>query len=101
MYPVSIYAIGSDNVSRAKLTEKLYYELKVINFVITDEGIGIEEEHLAKITQRFYRVDNARSKKIEGVGLGLSIVQNSIWLHDGNLKITSYKNIGSTVKVNL
>ena len=83
------------------ITISLYNQDDKIHFIITDEGIGIEDEHLSKITQRFYRVDSARSKRTEGFGLGLSIVQNSIWLHGGNLKITSYKNIGSTVKVNL
>ncbi len=80
------------------ITISLYQDDK-IHFVIVDEGIGIKNEHLSKITQRFYRVDSARNKKTEGFGLGLSIVQNSIWLHDGNLEIISEKDIGTTFKV--
>ncbi len=80
------------------ITIFLYQDNK-IHFIITDEGVGIENEHLSKITQRFYRVDSARSKKIEGFGLGLSIVQNSINLHEGSLKIDSHLNKGTTVSV--
>ncbi len=100
--PILISAVFDNLVDNAiKYTPKeknitiSLYQNDVINFVITDEGIGIEEEHLAKITQRFYRVDNARSKKIEGVGLGLSIVQNSVYLHGGELKITSLPGKGT------
>lgn len=83
------------------ITISLYNQDDKIHFIITDEGIGIENEHLSKITQRFYRVDSARNKKTEGFGLGLSIVQNSILLHDGNLEIISEKDSGTTFKVNL
>ncbi len=100
----SIFANLIDNAIKytpqnKNITISLYQDDK-IHFVITDEGIGIENKHLSKITQRFYRVDSARSKKTEGFGLGLSIVQNSIWLHDGNLEIISEKDIGTTFKVN-
>ena len=80
------------------ITISLYQDDK-IHFIITDEGIGIGNEHLSKITQRFYRVDSARSKKIEGFGLGLSIVQNSINLHEGILKINSHLNRGTKISV--
>ena len=77
----------------------LYKDSKV-HFIIIDEGVGIDDEYIPKITERFYRVDSSRNKKIEGFGLGLSIVQNSIWLHDGNLEIISEKDIGTTFTVN-
>ncbi|ADN09725.1 sensor histidine kinase [Sulfurimonas autotrophica] len=76
----------------------LYQDSKIY-FSIKDEGIGISKEHLSKITERFYRADSSRNKKIEGFGLGLSIVKNSVLMHDGNLEIESDKENGTTVKV--
>lgn len=52
-----------------------------------------------KITERFYRTDESRNKKIEGYGLGLSIVKNFLNLIDGNLQIVSQLNKGTVVKV--
>jgi signal transduction histidine kinase len=72
-----------------------------INFIIKDEGIGIEEEHLLKITDRFYRADSSRNKKIDGFGLGLSIVLNAVELHGGEMRITSKENKGLEVRVML
>ena len=104
--PILISAVFDNLVDNAiKYTPKeknitiSLYQNDTINFIITDEGIGIEEKHLAKITQRFYRVDEARSKKIEGVGLGLSIVQNSVYLHGGKLEITSLLGKGTRVVI--
>lgn len=104
--PILISAIFDNLVDNAiKYTPKeknitiSLYQNETINFIITDEGIGIEEKHLVKITQRFYRVDEARSKKIEGVGLGLSIVQNSVYLHGGKLEITSLPGKGTRVVI--
>jgi len=76
----------------------LYQDSKIY-FSIKDEGIGVSKEHLSKITERFYRADSSRNKKIEGFGLGLSIVKNSVLMHDGNLEIESDKEHGTTVKV--
>ncbi len=77
----------------------LWQERKMIHFIIQDEGIGIAQKNLSKITDRFYRVDESRNKETEGFGLGLSIVKNSIELHKGELYITSKLDIGTTVEV--
>ena len=70
-----------------------------IHFIVQDEGIGIPGDKLSKITNRFYRVDVSRNKEIKGFGLGLSIVQNSVDLHNAVMKISSQINIGTTITV--
>ena len=68
---------------------------------IEDAGIGIEQQHLEHITERFYRVNKARSREDGGSGLGLSIVQQIINAHDGKLHIASEVNKGTTVTVKI
>lgn len=75
----------------------LFKESDNIIFRVQDEGIGIAKESLDKITNRFYRVDESRNKEIKGFGLGLSIVQNIVKLHNADIKIDSEKSIGTTV----
>ncbi len=62
---------------------------KRIQIRIRDEGPGISQEHLARLTERFYRVDTARSRKMGGTGLGLAIVKHILLRHDTNLDIKS------------
>ena len=80
------------------ITVSLYRNEK-IHFIIKDEGIGIPKEKLSKITNRFYRVDKSRNKKIKGFGLGLSIVKKSVELHNGEMNITSAVDKGTTVHI--
>ena len=84
--------------SNKNITLSLYKKSQIY-FIIDDEGVGIDKEHITKIMQRFYRVDSARSKKIEGFGLGLSIVQNSVYLHNGSINIDSQPNKGTKITV--
>ncbi|MEA3354502.1 MAG: HAMP domain-containing sensor histidine kinase [Campylobacterota bacterium] len=70
-----------------------------VHFIIEDEGIGISKDQILKITDRFYRIDESRNKKIKGFGLGLSIVKNSIELHNGSIKIDSVENKGTKIEV--
>ncbi len=62
---------------------------KFISISIIDEGIGINEEDIHRITERFFRAENTRKLKIEGTGLGLAIVKHIINQHGGELKIIS------------
>lgn len=75
------------------------YKNEKIHFIIKDEGIGIPKNELSKITDRFYRIDKSRNKKIKGFGLGLCIVKNSVELHNAELKITSIEKSGTQVEV--
>lgn len=67
-----------------------------IYIAIQDNGIGIDDIHIPHLFERFFRVDESRNEKIEGTGLGLSIVKQIVNLHDGDVKVTSAKNDGST-----
>lgn len=72
---------------------------ETISIEIQDQGIGIEHNEIEKITDKFYRIDKSRNKKIEGFGLGLSIVKNSLELIEGKLQIKSKINQGTKVKI--
>ena len=64
---------------------------------VSDDGIGIPEEHQARIFERFYRVDGSRYKKTGGTGLGLSIVKHIVEFHYGSILLKSSENEGTTV----
>ncbi len=74
---------------------------KFISISIIDEGIGINEEDIHRITERFFRAENTRKLKIEGTGLGLAIVKHIINQHGGELKIISKVGSGSEFIVRL
>ncbi len=72
---------------------------RAVAVAVTDQGDGIAEEHLPRLTERFYRVDTARSRELGGTGLGLAIVKHILSRHRGVLAIDSTIGQGSTFTV--
>jgi two-component system phosphate regulon sensor histidine kinase PhoR len=66
-----------------------------LRFSVADTGIGIDEQHISRLTERFYRVDKSRSRETQGTGLGLAIVKHVLLRHGGKLSITSEAGKGS------
>jgi two-component system phosphate regulon sensor histidine kinase PhoR len=66
---------------------------------VSDTGVGIPRADLPRITERFYRVDKARSRELGGTGLGLAIVKHLVLAHGGDLAIDSQEGRGTTVRV--
>jgi two-component system phosphate regulon sensor histidine kinase PhoR len=63
---------------------------------VQDQGCGIEEQHLPRLFERFYRVDKARSRALGGTGLGLAIVKHIAFSHRGRVEAESEPGRGST-----
>jgi two-component system phosphate regulon sensor histidine kinase PhoR len=72
-----------------------------VRIMVEDEGCGIDGEHLPRLFERFYRVDEARSRKLGGTGLGLSIVKHIVQAHDGTVAVQSEPGKGSTFTIRL
>ena len=71
----------------------------MVRLTVSDEGEGIAPEHIARVTERFYRVDTSRSRSLGGTGLGLSIVKHIVERHRGRLNIESELGKGTKVHV--
>jgi two-component system phosphate regulon sensor histidine kinase PhoR len=72
-----------------------------LRFEVCDTGIGIDEQHISRLTERFYRVDKSRSRETQGTGLGLAIVKHVLIRHGGKLSIRSTPGKGSVFTVSL
>ncbi len=70
-----------------------------VELAVRDTGVGVPAEDLARLTERFYRVDKARSREMGGTGLGLAIVKHIMQAHGGWMNIESEPNRGTTVRV--
>ncbi len=72
-----------------------------LQFSVKDSGIGIDPQHISRLTERFYRVDKSRSRETQGTGLGLAIVKHVLLRHGGRVKICSKPGEGSTFTASL
>lgn len=79
---------GKIYISARKIRKKAVIKIK-------DTGIGIKEEDLSHIFERFYRVDKSRNRKVEGTGLGLSIVKRIVMKYKGEITVKSTYNVGT------
>jgi len=80
-----------------QVTFKLQVIGQFVEISIRDEGMGIPKENVAKIFERFYRVDKARSRKMGGTGLGLAIAKEMIEAHKGHIWASSEEGKGTTI----
>ncbi len=91
---------GGPVIIRARLDAHEGREPEVV-LSVEDNGIGIPRKHHARIFERFYRVDKARSRKLGGTGLGLAIVKHIVLLQGGRVEVTSSPGQGSTFSMHL
>ena len=76
------------------ITITLEAETNQINIIVSDSGIGISPQHLPRLFDRFYRVDDSRT--VSGTGLGLAIVKSIVDLHHGKIQVESSPAIGTS-----
>ncbi|MEJ8560520.1 ATP-binding protein [Yoonia sp. GPGPB17] len=95
------YGASGEEVTVQLLPRAMNQRLRcdAIQIKVTDKGDGIAEHHIARLTERFYRVDNHRSREVGGTGLGLAIVKHIINRHRGRLLIESEEGRGTQVSV--
>lgn len=77
----------------------LHKDDRKIVLSVTDNGIGIADEHLPRLFERFYRIDKGRSRAAGGTGLGLAIVKNAVVLHNGSISVENMKSGGLAFKI--
>lgn len=89
------------NREHGKVTVTLDTDGKNFTIAVQDTGIGIPKEALPRIFDRFYRVDQSRSREIGGTGLGLSLVRGAVHLHRGTISVESEENVGTRFVVSI
>lgn len=89
------------NVENGSVSIRAFKADKMIVFSIKDTGIGIPDEHISRIFERFYRVDKGRSRNMGGTGLGLSIVKHIVNLYNGDIKVHSQPGKGTEFTIRL
>lgn len=87
------------NKEKGNITIKVFKNDKGVTFEVEDTGIGIKKENTERIFERFYVVNQSRSRKMGGTGLGLSIVKHIVNLHNGNIEIKSEPEKGTNIRI--
>jgi len=82
-----------------RISIKAQWDKPYVRVEVKDNGVGIPAEHLARVFERFYRVDRARSREAGGTGLGLAIVSQIITAHQGKIEVESSPEQGSTFRI--
>ncbi len=99
----AIFNLIDNAIKYSKVGDKV--EIKISNqtdtliIEVQDSGIGIPQEHISRIFERFYRVDRARSRTLGGTGLGLSIVKHIVQVHEGKIDVKSNVGKGTTFTI--
>ncbi len=89
------------NVDLGQIIVKATYQGPEAVIEVEDTGIGLAEEHVPRIFERFYRVDKSRTRETGGTGLGLSIAKHVVERHSGKISVTSTPQKGSTFTITL
>ena len=76
-------------------------DANLVRIAVVDQGIGIAKEDQERVFERFFRVDQARSRQTGGTGLGLAMVKHVVANHGGNIKLWSRPGTGSTFTIEL
>ncbi len=89
------------NIEQGTVEVTLDADHQFFTIQVSDTGIGIPEESMEQIYERFYRVDKSHSREIGGTGLGLAITRNAVLLHRGSIKAESREGEGTTFTVKI
>jgi two-component system phosphate regulon sensor histidine kinase PhoR len=87
--------------ARSEVTVGFEHHGTAIMFTVSDNGPGIELPDQARVFERFYRTDKARSRSLGGTGLGLAIVKHIARAHNGTVELTSVPGAGSTFTITI
>ena len=91
-----VYNAVNHTPAGTHITVRWEHVVNGARFSVADTGPGIAAEHIPRLTERFYRVDKARSRQTGGSGLGLAIVKHALTHHDARLEIESTPGKGTT-----
>lgn len=92
---------ATNNTATNNATTNNNPEPATLTISVTDHGIGIHPKHHARVFERFFRVDKARSRSTGGTGLGLAIVKHIVYNHGGTIHLESAPGLGSTFSIQL